>query len=80
MIKFINFLKHKNQDIRDNRHIFANMLIGAVLSLIASLVLSIEALHLAQNPNAVLSCSINSVINCATVSLHPSASIVFWDL
>ena len=76
MIKFINFLKHKNQDIRDNRHIFANMLIGAVLSLIASLVLSIEALHLAQNPNAVLSCSINSVINCATVSLHPSASIL----
>ena len=76
MIKFINFLKHKNQDIRDNRYIFANMLIGAVLSLVASLVLSIEAIHLAQNPNAVLSCSINSVINCATVSLHPSASIL----
>ena len=50
MIKFINFLKHKNQDIRDNRYIFANMLIGAVLSLVASLVLSIEAIHLAQNP------------------------------
>lgn len=76
MIKFINFLKHKNQDIRDDRHIFANMLIGAVLSLVASLVLSIEAIHLAQNPNAVLSCSINSVINCAAVSLHPSASIL----
>ena len=76
MIKFINFLKHKNQDLRDDRHIFANMLIGAILSLVASLVLSIEAVHLAQDPNAVLSCSINSVINCATVSLHPSASML----
>ena len=25
MIKFINFLKHKNQDLKDDRHIFANI-------------------------------------------------------
>ena len=50
------------------------MLVGACLSLLASLVLSIEAVHLAANPHAQLSCSLNAVVNCATVSLHPSAA------
>ena len=75
MIKFINFFKHKQANIRDDRRIFAGMLIGAILSLVASFVLSVEAVHLAANPNAELSCSINAVVNCATVSLHPSATM-----
>ncbi len=74
MIKFINFFKHNEESIRDDRRIFAGMLIGALLSLLASFVLSVEAMHLAANPQAELSCSINAVVNCATVSLHPSAS------
>lgn len=51
------------------------MLVGAVLSLIAAFVLSVEALQLAKNPNAVLSCSVNIVLNCATVGKHPSAEM-----
>ena len=51
------------------------MLVGAILSLIASFVLSVEALELARNPDAQLSCSINVVFNCATVGLHPTASM-----
>ena len=51
------------------------MLVGAIGSLIASLVLSIEAVELARNPDAVLSCSINIVLNCAKVGLHPSAHL-----
>lgn len=76
MTRIFKFFTHKDKIVRDNRWIFASMLIGALLSLVASLVLSIEAVHLAANPQASLSCSINAVVNCATVSLHPSASFL----
>lgn len=69
----IGYFTHKDKKIRDDRWIFISMLVGAALSLLASFVLSVEAVTLAANPDAVLSCSINVLINCATVSLHPSA-------
>lgn len=72
-MKIINFFTHKDKNLRDDRWIFGSMLIGAILSLIASFVLSVEAVQLAANPNAVLSCSINVILNCATVGVHPSA-------
>lgn len=72
---FITFFKHNDKTLRDNRWIFASMLGGAILSLLASLVLSVEAFHLAENPDAVLSCSINVVLNCATVAAHPTAEL-----
>lgn len=49
------------------------MLVGSIASLIASFVLSVEAVELAANPDADLACSINIVLNCATVGLHESA-------
>lgn len=67
------FFTHEDKNLRDNRWIFGSMLVGSILSLIAALVLSIEAIELAKNPNAVLSCSINVILNCATVNSHPSA-------
>ncbi len=51
------------------------MLIGACLSLLAAFVLSVDAIELARNPNATLSCSVNVVLNCATVNKHPSATM-----
>ena len=51
------------------------MLIGAILSLIAAFVLSVESYHLAKDPNAELSCSVNVVLNCATVAKHPTADM-----
>lgn len=60
---------------RENRGIFISMLVGAIFSLTAAFVLAVEAVELAGNPFARLSCSINSVINCATVAVHPSASL-----
>ena len=51
------------------------MLVGACLSLLAAFVLSNEAVELARNPNAALSCSINAVLNCASVGKHPSATL-----
>jgi uncharacterized membrane protein len=62
------FFHHEDKDIYDNRIIFASMLFGAALSLLAAFVLSTEAVWLAMNPNAHLSCSINVVLNCATVA------------
>ena len=51
------------------------MLVGACLSLLAAFVLSVEAVELAKNPNAALSCNINIVLNCASVGKHPSATM-----
>lgn len=67
------YFTHNEKTLRDNRWIFASMLVGSMLSLIASFVLSVEAVELAENPDASLSCSVNIVLNCATVGKHPSA-------
>ncbi len=69
------YFTHENKKLCDDRWIFASMLVGAICSLIASFVLSVEAIELAKNPHAILSCSINLVLNCATVGVHPSAHI-----
>lgn len=60
---------------RSNVWIFATMLISAILSLIAAFVLSVDAIEIAKNPDAALSCSINTVINCASVMRHPSSEL-----
>lgn len=60
---------------RSDVWIFSTMLISACLSLLAAFVLSVDAIQVAKNPHAVLSCSINAVINCATVMQHPSAEL-----
>ena len=73
--KIRDYFTHHDRDLRDNRWIFTSMLVGAIFSLVSSFVLSVEAVELAKNPTAALSCSINLVINCATVALHPSAQL-----
>ncbi|HSW77433.1 MAG TPA: vitamin K epoxide reductase family protein [Candidatus Chromulinivoraceae bacterium] len=60
---------------RSDVWIFSTMLVGAALSLLAAFVLSVDSLEIAKNPNAVLSCSLNAVINCASVMKHPSAEM-----
>ncbi len=67
------YFTHQDARIRDNRWIFLSMLIGALLSLTSAFVLSNEAVTIAANPHATLSCSINIVLNCATVAKDPSA-------
>lgn len=60
---------------RSDVWIFSTMLVSAALSLIAAFVLSVEAIHLAKDPHAALSCSVNAIINCASVMRHPSAEL-----
>ena len=46
---------------------FSFMLLGGIAALIAAFVLTIDKFQVLENPNAVLSCSINIVLNCSTV-------------
>ncbi|MBH1979912.1 vitamin K epoxide reductase family protein [Candidatus Saccharibacteria bacterium] len=64
----INTIKDKFQG-KDSPHqsLFAVMLAFGIIGLSASFVLSVEEIHLLKNPDATLSCSINLVLNCATV-------------
>lgn len=59
-----------------NAWIFGTMLVSACLSLIASFVLSIDAVRLAADPGTALSCNINSVISCGTVATSWQASLL----
>lgn len=51
-----------------NATVWVTMLVASLASLVASFVLSVEALELAENPNASLGCNINTVISCGTVA------------
>jgi uncharacterized membrane protein len=52
------------------------MLVSSLLGIVASLVLSIDAIELAKDPTADLSCNINSVISCGTVGASWQASLL----
>lgn len=49
--------------------LYGEMLVGALISLLAAFVLSIDAVELAANPDAVLACDVNAVISCGTVGV-----------
>jgi uncharacterized membrane protein len=51
----------------------------ALAALIAALVLSVEKIHLLNDPEAVLSCSFNLVLNCSTV-MQTWQSAVFFGI
>lgn len=70
-----SFFGHSDKRLRDNRWIFTSMLVGAILSLTAAFVLSVESIEIAKNPDAKLSCSVNIIINCATVAAHPTSTM-----
>jgi len=58
------------------RGTYIEMLVSSVIGLVASLVLSIEALALAENPFADLNCDINTVLSCGTVGASWQASLL----
>jgi len=73
--KVKEYFTHEEKTLRDNRWIFTSMLVGALLSLLAAFVLSVEAIEIAKNPDAQLSCSVNVIVNCATVAKHPTSEL-----
>jgi len=66
-----------NRDrIRKEHWIFGVIAVFAVVGLLCSLILSVEKLHLLENPNAQLPCTVNAFLNCATVMNTPEASLL----
>lgn len=49
--------------------------IGVILGLVASFVLSTDAVTLAKNSHAVLNCSVSLTLNCATVAKSAQAEV-----
>lgn len=64
------------QQSATHRWAYVEMLVSSLLGLYASMVLSAEAVTLAANPNAELSCNISAKISCATVGLAWQASLL----
>jgi uncharacterized membrane protein len=62
--------------IRREHLIFGVVAVFAAVGLICSLILSIEKLQLAENPNQALPCSLNAFLNCATVMNTPESSLL----
>ena len=58
-----------------HRGSYIEMLLFSLASLVASFVLSLDAVILAANPNADLSCNINAKISCGTVGQSWQASV-----
>ena len=54
--------------LRTYRKTYLAMLISSTLSLIASLVLSYDAIKLAEKPASKLSCDINAIVSCGKVA------------
>ncbi|MDB5159889.1 MAG: hypothetical protein JWO99_152 [Candidatus Saccharibacteria bacterium] len=57
--------EHRNKNYA--YYVFTIMLIGGIAALIAAFVLTLDKLKVLEDPNAVLSCSVNVVLNCSTV-------------
>lgn len=69
------FKTQTKSDIRSDRWIFGVMLAFGVIGLIASFVLAVEEFHLLKDPDSILSCSFNLVLNCAGVMKTWQASV-----
>jgi len=69
------FLSNFIRTEKDDRMIFFVVAVGSIISLLAALVLSAEAVELAKNPNVKFGCSINLVVDCATVGKSSYANL-----
>lgn len=52
---------------RSNKWLFGMMLGFGIVGLVVSFILSIDEIQVLKNPHAILSCSVNAVLNCSTV-------------
>jgi len=61
---------------KNHRNTYIAMLISSLLSLTASLVLSVDAIALAKNANSKLFCDINAVVSCGKVALSWQSNLL----
>lgn len=67
--------RHSKDQLHSDRWIFGVMLLFGIAGLASAFTLTVEKFHLMANPDAVLSCSFNIVLNCATVMETWQASV-----
>lgn len=68
------FNRVEKDESKSRQWIFGTLLGFGVVGLIASFVLAVEEFHLLKNPDSILSCSFNLVLNCAAVMKTPQAT------
>lgn len=61
--------------LHSRRWLFGEMLVGALVGLVAAFVLSVDAVELAANPDVDLACNLNAIISCGTVGQAWQASL-----
>lgn len=69
------FTKKNVSEKLSDKWTFGTMLVFGITGLIASFTLSVEEFHLLKNPDTILSCSFNLVLNCAAVMKTWQASV-----
>lgn len=69
------FGRTKRQEKASDQWVFGVMLAFGIVGLIASFVLAVEEFHLLKDPDTILSCSFNLVLNCAAVMKTWQASV-----
>ena len=69
------FKKSNDKMTRSNRWTFGTMLAFGLIALSAAFILSVEEIHVIKNPEAVLSCSFNIVLDCSKVMQTWQASV-----
>lgn len=70
-----NLLKIFRYEKAESTGVWWVMLLAALAAFAAAFTLSVEKIHLLQNPDAILSCSVNLVLNCASVMQTWQASV-----
>lgn len=61
------FLLRKKNTKNTDRTVFGIMLVAGIVALSSAFILTVEKFRLSEDANAVLSCSINVVLNCSKV-------------
>jgi uncharacterized membrane protein len=72
----MSLLDRFHQFRQSDAWLYAVVMVAAGASLVASFVLSVDALVLAANPHAGLSCNINTVISCGAVGTSWQANLL----
>lgn len=69
-------MREQIRTTRPSELVWLATLVGSSASLVASLVLSVDALRLATDPGAVLGCDVNAVLSCGTVASSWQAAVL----
>ncbi len=70
-------LKKPRNEARTRKWVAGILIVFGSIGLLASFALSVDAFTLLKDPNAVLSCSINTILNCVQVMKTAQSEILF---